>query len=98
MKQDTVTVTRGSRHGRKGVLLQTPFHPNFGNALRASVPARYSEWVPERKSWFVAGEYREAAEQVVLQFFPSFRRVGGKENGQIVSRDGVVAVQESFAL
>jgi hypothetical protein len=51
------------------VELETPYDEDFVEDLKAALPARARSWNRDRRVWIIAGEYWDAAVEVVEQYF-----------------------------
>lgn len=94
----TVELPKRKRNGRVGVFVRTPFAEDFVEALKEDIPHTDREWLPDRSVWWIAIDYRKHVETLILDYWIELQRIGGKDDGAIVTRGGTVAVQERLEL
>lgn len=92
----TPSIEQGRHGGRQGVRLHTPFDDRFVTALKDAVPWASRHWDERRRAWWVAKEFAELAQQLVLLYWPAVNLLAGGDGGEdvLLGRDGVATVQE----
>lgn len=68
-----------------GYLVYTPYNHRFVNELKAVVPPSYRKWMPEKKVWMVAAQYRVWLQGAINRYFDADAEIPEVDAPQITT-------------
>lgn len=55
--------------GKYGMYLESPYNPQFIEALKATVPPDERKWDSKRKQWWISDAYLDEVDGLLFEYF-----------------------------